>query len=118
MDTREKIVSVEEISGEGWLAVAGLFDPLTLEQAERVATIAGRQPERRLLAVVEPGNGTLLSAEARAALVAGLREVSAVVIAEPDAIRAHGIEVEEDLPGEKQRSEQFVQFVLARQRAR
>jgi hypothetical protein len=117
MDTREKIVSVEKINGKDWIGVAGLFDPVTLEQAERIAAVATRHPGSRLLAVVLPANGTLLSSEARAALVAGLSAVQAVVIAEPEAIRARGIEVEEDFAAEERRSKEFVQFVLARQRA-
>jgi hypothetical protein len=118
MDTREKIVTVDEITGEKWVGIAGLFDPLTVEQAERIAAAAARMPDRKLLVVVTPGNGTLLSAEARAALVAGLREVQAVVIAELDAVRARGIELEEDTEGEARRSNEFVEFVRARQRSK
>ena len=118
MDTREKIVSIEGITGKDWVAVAGLFDPLTLKQAERVAAIASRNSDRRLLVVVVPGKDTLLPADARAALIAGLRDVIAVVIAEPDAVRARGIQVEEDAKGEARRSEEFVEFVLERQRSK
>jgi hypothetical protein len=118
MDTRKKIVTVDEITGEGWVGIAGLFDPLTVEQAERIAALVSRVPDRKLLAVITPASGTLLSAEARAALVAGLREVRAVVIAEPDTVRARGIEINEDQEGEARRSSEFVEFVLARQRSK
>jgi hypothetical protein len=119
MDTRQKIITLEQVlRGDNWVAAAGTFDPLTLEQAERLAALAGREPGRKLLAVVEPGNRTLLSAEARAALVAGLRVVDAVVVATAQQVRARGLAIEEDPAGEQRRSSNFVEFVLARQRAK
>lgn len=118
MDTREKIIRIDQVTPGEWIGVAGLFDPLTAIQAERIAAIAAREPKRKLLAIVAPGSGTLLPAEARAALMAGLREVSGVVVAEPGVIRARGIDVEEDAEGEARRSQEFVEFVLARQRSK
>lgn len=119
MDTREKIVSLKNVpallqTGE-WAVVAGLFDPLTLAQAQRVAATA--EAGRKILAVVIPDADTLLSAEARAALMAALRSVDAVVIANPEQIRAPGTRIHEDLLAERERSAEFVRFVLRRQKS-
>jgi hypothetical protein len=118
MDTREKIATVDSVmrfaKNGKWLAVAGRFDPLTLVQAQRIAAIS--QPDRKLLAVVLPAADTLLPAEARAALVAGLREVDAVVIANPNEIAQPGLPIDYDSGAEQKRSIEFVEFVLARQR--
>ena len=122
MDTRSKILSLEALSDVlatgDWVAVVGLFDPLTAEQAERLARLRGGW--RKLLAVVLRGEGALLAVEARAALIAGLREISAVIIADgQDWRRAISgnprVEIVEDAEGERARSAEFVQFVLNRQ---
>ena len=117
MDTREKIFTAENIPAGDWLAVAGWFDPLTVEQAQRIARLRSLKPQSRLLAVVLPGESTLLSAEARAALIAGLRHVAAVVIANIETITARGFTLEHDPAAEQRRSAAFVQFILARQQA-
>lgn len=103
-----------------WLVVAGLFDPLTATQARRLADLANNG--RKLLAIIETGNPTLLSAEARAALAAGLREVQAVAIAGPDdwhnlIPETSRVQVIEDAESERLRTEEFIQFVLKRQHA-
>lgn len=104
-----------------WVAVAGLFDPLTHVQASRLAELSGRG--KRLLAIVEPGTASLLPAEARAALVAALRKVELVTVAEPLAWRellaSHHpqIEIVEDREGERNRSVEFVQLIVRRQEA-
>lgn len=100
--------------------MVGFFDPLTVIQASRLAEAA--KGDRKVLAVVLTSADALLSAEARAALVAAVRDVSAVVIAEPQqwrsAIPEHtDIAVVADLESEKRRSEEFVEFVLRRQEA-
>jgi hypothetical protein len=118
MDTREKIIATEDIPDSDWIAVVGLFDPLTVNQAQRIADVRTREPQRPLLAVVLPGENTLLSAEARAALVAGLRNVDAVVIANADQIVSRGLPLEHDPAAEQRRSTEFVEFVLARQQAK
>lgn len=120
MDTRGKIVSLDNVpplleTGE-WTVVAGLFDPLTLAQAQRVAAIEG-EAGRRILAVVIPDADTLLSAEARAALMAALRSVDAVVIANPEQIRGPHTRIHEDLVADRERSAEFVRFVLRRQKS-
>jgi hypothetical protein len=124
MDTREKIIpsgSILELLASGeWSVVVGLFDPLTVVQARRLA--AWRKQGRKLLAIVLEAEDTLLEANARAALIAGLREVDAVAIAAPDGWRSliprdSRIEIVEDEAQERARSEEFVQFVLRRQNA-
>jgi hypothetical protein len=121
LDTRKKVLALEAIpalvGAEEWTAVAGVFDPLTLTQAERLAAVAHRHAGQRILAVVVPDSAALLSAEARAALVASLRSVDAVVIAQPGEIRRCGLDVEEDARAERERSAEFIRFVLRRQRA-
>jgi hypothetical protein len=122
LDTRNKILPLEAarevLSSGDWVAAVGLFDPLTAVQARRLSGLTGGT--RKLLAVVLRQDNTLLAAEARAALVAGLREVAAVVIVDPDEWRgaipeSPRVEVVEDTEGERARSAEFVQFVLNRQ---
>ncbi len=115
MDTQEKIVPLDELrrrmaTGE-WMAVVGLFDPLTALQASRVAEIGNGDGELAAIVLDEPD--TLLSAEARAALVAGLRRVRLVSIARRDEWRpALGqAKVFEDAT----HSDEFVKFVFERQ---
>jgi hypothetical protein len=124
MDTRSKILSADAVrttlaTGE-WTVVVGLFDPLTVVQARRLAGLS--QQGRKLAAIVLEIEDTLLEANARAALIAGLREVDAVAIARHDGWRPliprrPGIEIVEDEAGERARSDEFVQFVLRRQNA-
>lgn len=115
MDSREKIVPEEkarELTAIGdWTLLPGLFDPLTAKQAKRIA--AAKQPGTQLLAIVQPSSQELLPAGARAALVAALRDVDAVVIASSaDGFQGQIIE---DPVGEEARSAEFVHFVLRRQ---
>ena len=124
MDTRSKILSMDALSGVlatgEWLAIVGLFDPLTAEQARRLAGFSTQS--RKRLAIVLESENALLPAEARAVVIAALGEVDAVFIAPPDRWRllippgAH-VEIIEDEAGECARSEDFVQFVLRRQNA-
>jgi hypothetical protein len=114
VDTREKIVPLEELrrrmAGGEWRAIAGLFDPLTAALAQRLTEI-GNDGELAAIVLDEPG--TLLTAEARAALIAGLRPIRLVSIARRgDWQQAVGpAKVFEDAT----RSDEFVQFVLERQ---
>ncbi len=123
MDTRRKLVSLEGLAsllstGE-WIVVAGLFDPLTAVQARRLRELA--QDGRKLAAVVLKNPNTLLDADARAVLVASLRDVDAVSIAEPEEWRnmtpEGNLRIIEDLSGEQERSAEFVRFVIARERS-
>lgn len=110
--------SLLELLGSGqWIAVVGLFDPLTALQASRLAQFGRR--DRKLLAVVLDVNDTLLSPDARASLLAALREIHFVAIAEPERWRSAipdtaGIDIVEDPEGERARSAEFVEFILNR----
>ncbi len=120
MDTREKIVPVEQLAGRlgagAWIAAVGTFDPLTLSQADRLAKLSGNG--KAVLAVVEPGNGCLLPVEARAILVAALQSVQLVVVAEANALPAFPeVQIVRDDEGERQRSAAFVEHVRGRQGA-
>ncbi len=122
MDTREKIVTLEEFAARNrqglWTAVIGVFDPFTLAVAKAIRERA--KADRDLLVVVAPANDTLLNPEALAALIAALRDVDMVVIATPEEARSSlknipGIEIFEDRAADTKRSREFVDFVLARQ---
>jgi hypothetical protein len=124
LDTREKILSVNELeallgSGE-WVIAVGQFDPLTTAQAKRLS--AFHHHGGKLLAIVLEGTQALLSGNARATLIAALRDVDAVMVAErdcwPAAIPddAH-VRVVEDAEGEAARSADFVRYIVERQAA-
>ncbi|MBV8071040.1 MAG: hypothetical protein JO270_14115 [Acidobacteriaceae bacterium] len=124
MDTREKIVPISHLAnrmaGHSWLAIAGLFDPLTLAEAKRLAA-AGRNG-RKLLAIVVEDDDRLLDADARATLVAALRTVDLVTVAgSRDWRQAIPPELEigiiEDIAADRARTAQFVNFIQERQAA-
>lgn len=124
MDTREKIVELSEAARQflagKWTVVPGLFDPLTAAQAKRIGELS--ETGRKLAAIVLNGKQTLLPADARAALVAGLRAVDLVAIAHDEewrqAFRAsQRVRVIEDPQGEAARSAEFVRFVIDRQKS-
>jgi hypothetical protein len=118
LDTREKIVPVEQLtarlSGSEWLAVVGTFDPLTLSQAERLAEVSGNG--KSILAVVEPGTNCLLPVEARAVLVAALKSVRLVVVGQSSELpQLPQLQTMSDPEGERKRSSAFVEHVRGRQ---
>ncbi|HXR75861.1 MAG TPA: hypothetical protein VN737_07795 [Bryobacteraceae bacterium] len=124
MDTREKIRNLEDLretlSREAWTVVAGFFDPLTAEAAERVAglTAAGR----KLLVVIRPRDNELLNREARAILMAALRCVDAVFIETSpewrDVVRRNpSARIDEDSAADLRRSQDLERLVLERQAA-
>ena len=122
MDTREKIRNLEDLrvtlSRDAWTIVAGFFDPLTAEAAERVAGLA--VGGRKLLVVIRPCDRELLSVDARAALMAALRSVDAVLIERsPEwrdlAQRNPLITIEEDAAADLRRAQEFERLVLDRQ---
>ena len=100
--------------------IAGLFDPLTAAAAKRFETLRG---DRSVLAIVLHNSDALLTADARASLVAALREVRAVVLASDACWRSvipesPYIRIIEDPEGELRRTAEFAAFVLSRQAAR
>lgn len=119
MDTRSKIVSRERLrtlleSGR-WVVVAGLFDPLTEVQATRLAALA--TDGRKIAAIVLKDADCLFNDDARATLIASLRDVHAVTIAERDNWRSLApenalVEIVDDLAAEKERSAEFVRLIL------
>ncbi len=124
MDTREKIIELSQapqrFSHGKWILAPALFDPLTATQATRLAGL--RENESKLAAIVLDVSETLLPANARAALIAALRSVDLVVVAEPQAWRdaipvSANIKIVEDETGEAARSAEFVQFLRARQKS-
>ncbi len=123
MDTREKIVPLQRVAAcletGQWLAVVGLFDPLTALQASRLADLHAQGGRKILVLILDTGN-TLLTAAARAALIAALRHVHLVAIAPPELWRSaiphnSDVEIVDDPEGECARSAEFVQFILHRQ---
>lgn len=125
LDTREKIRSWDSLKADlpsgKWTVVVGSFDPMTAEQAERLHALA--RDERKLLVIVQQDDDHLLDPHARAALVAALRDVTAVMADTADgAWRAVAkanpeVEVVENEAEERSRRMRFERFVLERQAA-
>ncbi len=120
LDTRAKIAGLAELPDRvkdgQWTAIVGLFDPLTAQQAERIAAHA--QSGRNILAIVAVGENTLLSQEARAILIAALRQVQLVALVS-DGWRASllslpNLLIDEDETAELNRSREFAAFILGR----
>jgi hypothetical protein len=110
----------ETLLRDAWAIVAGFFDPLTAKTAERVSVQAGAG--RKLLVVILPRDNELLNIETRAALMAGLRCVDAVLIETSPgwrdlAQRNPLVTIDEDTAAELQHSEEFERLVLERQAA-
>lgn len=81
MDTREKIVSPDQIPTAGAIRVEGYFDPLTAEMAEGLEAM--RRDGMLLIAVVRQPTDPVLPLRARQELVAALRCVDYVVTEGP-----------------------------------
>ena len=122
MDTREKIVQLDELATllttNTWTIIAGFFDPLTVIQAKWLQSLC--ETNRKVAAVVLHSDNSLLSTQARAALVAALRSVDLVCVAalhdwQKDLPKTCNIRIIEDSEGEARRSAEFVQFVIDRQ---
>ena len=87
MDTRTKILPWADFAQTAGTKVAGYFDPLTVEHADRLQELAAANGPL-CIAIYEPEQA-LLPAEARAMLMASLDCVQAVSVAQaelPDAI--------------------------------
>jgi phosphopantetheine adenylyltransferase len=124
LDTRTKIVGVADWivePGEEWVVVAGVFDPVTLEAVNAVMRHA--QPGAKLAVVVAEGSQTLLGREARATLLAALREVDAILIEDVDVVidratrQGARATLRDERAGDPQRADDFSRFVLERQAA-
>lgn len=123
MDTRTKIIPFDSIptvtAAGGWFLIAGLFDPLTADTARYFAHIASRDPNRKVLAAVLDSETTNLSSAARASLVAALRQVDLVAVGNLESlpVLSGDVEVVADFVGDRERTQQFVDLVLQRQKA-
>ena len=124
MDTRKKIIPLREAAAlleeHLWIAAVGRFDPMTATEAARLAELG---KNRKLLVAVLEEQDALLDASARAALVAALRDVSAVTIASPEAWQATikdspVMSVVQDPSGDAARRNAFIEMVLTKQQLR
>lgn len=113
MDTRTKIVSATEaarIAADGATVVSGYFDPLLASHAQRLAGL--KRDGTPLLVLIATPENPILSARARAELVASLEAVDHV--AEQAGGLVPRIRLE---PEDRLRLEQLIQRVHARQNA-
>lgn len=106
------------LAKDEWVAAPGLYDPLTAEQAKRLADLRDRY-KRKIVAIVLSDEETLLSADARAALVAALQDVDLVATSPRGLWRKalagnSRVEIFQDFEGERARSADFVRFVIER----
>ena len=104
-------------SGE-WVIAVGQFDPLTAAQASRLSAL--RMQGTKLLAIVLESRDALLPGEARATLIAALRDVDAVTVAEPEHWRSAvpsdaRVRIVEDAQAEAARSADFIRYIVDRQ---
>jgi hypothetical protein len=126
VNTQRKIQELdglrESLARDAWTVVVGRFDPMTCEAADALEALAA--PDRKLMVVVQADGqspeGELLSADARAVLVAALRPVDAVLVEDSDAWRhALGqntnVRLVEDAGVENKREQSFRNLVLSRQ---
>ena len=87
MDTRSKILTPAEAAalGKPVIMVTGYFDVLRGEHVRELDAVRQRNRGARLLAVVLPSSEEILPQQARAELVAALRVIDYVVIADTAA---------------------------------
>ncbi len=90
MDTRKKIVSAFDVPRNATV-VTGTFDVMRAADAQQLAETRGRAPGRPFAVVILPLEDALMNPRARAEVVAALRMVDYVLIADdahPDALLA------------------------------
>jgi len=113
LDTRKKIISASEaaqIAASGATVASGYFDPLIASHGERLGQL--KTAGEKLLVLIATPADPILSAAARAELVAGLRTVD-YVAEMADGLTAH-IRLEQE-DGERYRA--LLHHVHARQKA-
>ncbi|MBV9269034.1 MAG: hypothetical protein JO061_22880 [Acidobacteriaceae bacterium] len=119
MDTRRKIIDLDRartlLEDGDWVVIAGFFDPVTAAQARRLHAL--KREASKLMVMIEPADEALLPADARAALIAALRDVDAVVIAngDPQPLPSDHVCLIDDRAADRKRSEEFVEFILCRE---
>ena len=84
MDTRSKIVTSADSLPCPFIVVSGYFDVLRAEHVREFEDVRRRTANRPRVVVVLPCQGELLSQPARAELVAAVRMVDYVLIADHD----------------------------------
>ncbi|MCC6585696.1 MAG: hypothetical protein IT168_03170 [Bryobacterales bacterium] len=113
MDTRQKIITAEEIQRViSGTVVIGFFDPLLAEHAERLAAL----PAPVVILLADPPD-PLLSARSRAELLAGLAAVSQVVMPLADGspcLAASTAEVVDERPADLIRRQGLIAHVHRR----
>ena len=113
MDTRAKIVDAGQarlIAAQGATVVSGYFDPLVASHAERLAEL--KNVDAPLLILIATPDDAILSARARAELVAGLAVVDYVCETADDVAPHLSLEREHT-----ERLAQLIEQVHTRQRA-
>ena len=86
MDTRSKILTSADSLPRPITLVAGYFDVLCAAHAREMQKVRDRTAGRPLVVVVLPCRGELLSQRARAELVAAIRVVDYVLIADNEEL--------------------------------
>ena len=126
LDTRRKIVTPENVSrSQPIILVSGFFDPLLASHAGRLEAL--RRDGRRLAVLLSDPPDPVLPLRARAELVAALRAVDYVLVADGDATHhnsqseiLHRIQPEEIVQEEEadqRRTQELIAHVHARQPA-
>lgn len=113
MDTRAKIVSADraaELARSGATVVSGYFDPLIAAHADELEDL--KQASSPLLVLIRSTENAILSARARAELVAALTVVDYVCDAECDVEPHFRLEKEHE-----RRLKELIARVHARQNA-
>ena len=81
MNTDSKIRPIEEFEvHSGAIVLGGWFDPLTAETARTVENVALAHQESKILIAIFDGPEPLLPADARARVMAALRDVDFVTV--------------------------------------
>ena len=83
MDTRNKILKLEQIP-KGGKVVTGYFDLLRVQHSRDLECMRQHLPDAPLIVLVLPRPGELLTQRARAEMVAAIRMVDYVLIAEAE----------------------------------
>jgi hypothetical protein len=113
LDTRTKIIDAAQaarIAQAGATVISGSFDPMVASHAERLAAL--KRPGAPLLVLITTPPDPILSASARAELVAGLAVVD-YVCGEPSGIAPH-VSLDQE---HAERLSQLIEHVHSRERA-
>ncbi len=117
MDTRKKIVSAAQAATDPGALVRGYFDPLSAAHVRRLEAIAGAGGGPVTILLNSPPR-PLLPVAARAELLAALRVVKQVVVAEgplPEEFQAAA--VEDESSADLLRLQELMEHVKRRQNA-